>query len=112
MSVVSRVTVGKSHLTNLIAFYGEVTSLMGYMNSGCFCFSKACDTVSHGMLIEKLKKQELYKGKVKWIKTFWSAEQKGFLWQHEDHISGGQWYTTEFNTVVSVSRRMLLLNRI
>ncbi|PKU44780.1 rna-directed dna polymerase from mobile element jockey- hypothetical protein [Limosa lapponica baueri] len=54
-----RFTKGKSCLTNMIAFYDGMT---GWMIEGrvvdvvYFDFSKACDTVSHSILISKLTK--------------------------------------------------------
>ncbi|KAJ7406533.1 hypothetical protein BTVI_65236 [Pitangus sulphuratus] len=52
-------TKGKSCLTNLIAFYDETTTWMDderAVDVVYLSFSKAFDTVSHSMLVGKLRK--------------------------------------------------------
>ena len=54
-----RFTKGKSHLTNLVAFYDVMT---GWINEGravdvvYLVFSKAFDNVSHSILVDKVRK--------------------------------------------------------
>ena len=65
-------TKGKSCFTNLIAFYDGMTDWVDegravdavYLN-----FSKAFDTVSHNILLGKLRKYGLDEWSVKWIET-------------------------------------------
>ncbi|GAB0181272.1 mitochondrial enolase superfamily member 1 [Grus japonensis] len=66
-------TKGKSCLTNLIAFYDGVT---GWVDEGravdvvCLDFSKTFDTVSHNILIGKLRKCGLDGWAVRWIENW------------------------------------------
>ncbi|KAG6931740.1 hypothetical protein G0U57_001044 [Chelydra serpentina] len=66
-------TKGKSCLTNLIAFYDEIT---GSVDEGkavdvlFLDFSKAFDTVSHSVLASKLKKYGLDEWTVRWIENW------------------------------------------
>ncbi|CAM4334724.1 unnamed protein product [Caretta caretta] len=66
-------TKGKSCLTNLIAFYDEIT---GSVDEGkavdvlFLDFSKAFDTVSHSMLASKLKKYGLDEWTIRWIENW------------------------------------------
>jgi len=66
-------TKGKSCLTNLIAFYDDMT---GWVDKGravdvvYLDFSKAFDTVSHNILLGKLRKYELDEWSVKWIENW------------------------------------------
>ncbi|CAM5114249.1 unnamed protein product [Eretmochelys imbricata] len=66
-------TKGKSYLTNLIAFYDEIT---GSMDEGkavdvlFLDFSKAFDTVSHSILASKLKKYGLDEWTIRWIESW------------------------------------------
>ncbi|CAM4602979.1 unnamed protein product [Lepidochelys olivacea] len=66
-------TKGKSCLTNLIAFYGEIT---GSVDEGkavdmlFLDFSKAFDTVSHSILASKLKKSGLDEWTIRWIESW------------------------------------------
>ncbi|CAM4683259.1 unnamed protein product [Lepidochelys kempii] len=66
-------TKGKSWLTNLIAFYEEIT---GSLDEGkavdvfFLDFSKAFDTVSHSILDSKLKKCELDEWTIRWIESW------------------------------------------
>ncbi|CAM5095950.1 unnamed protein product [Natator depressus] len=68
-----RFTKGKSCLTNLIAFYDEIT---GSVDEGkavdmlFLDFSKAFDTVSHSILASKLKKYGLDEGTIRWIESW------------------------------------------
>ncbi|GAB0179180.1 mitochondrial enolase superfamily member 1 [Grus japonensis] len=65
-----RFSKGKSCLTNLIAFYGGMTS---WVDEGravdvvYLDFSKAFDTVSHNILVSKLRKCRLDEGSVRWV---------------------------------------------
>ncbi|PKU44871.1 rna-directed dna polymerase from mobile element jockey- hypothetical protein [Limosa lapponica baueri] len=66
-------TKGKSCSTNLIAFYDVIT---GWLDEGrtavviYLYFSKAFDTVSHNILIRKLRKYGLDEGAVRWIESW------------------------------------------
>ncbi|XP_068785519.1 uncharacterized protein [Struthio camelus] len=66
-------TKGKSCLTNLIAFYDGMT---GWVDEGravdvvCLDFSKAFDTVSHHILLGKLRKCGLDEWTVRWIENW------------------------------------------
>ncbi|CAM4422758.1 unnamed protein product, partial [Lepidochelys kempii] len=66
-------TKGKSCLTNLIAFYDEIT---GSVDEGkavdvlFIDFSKAFDTVSHSILASKLKKYGLDEWTIRWIESW------------------------------------------
>ncbi|PKU41163.1 rna-directed dna polymerase from mobile element jockey- hypothetical protein [Limosa lapponica baueri] len=66
-------TKGKSCLTNPIAFYDGIT---GWIDEGravdvvYLDFSKAFDTVSHSILIDKLRKWGLEERTVRWIENW------------------------------------------
>ncbi|CAM5105390.1 unnamed protein product [Natator depressus] len=66
-------TKGKSRLTNLIAFYDEIT---GSVDEGkavdvlFLDFSKAFDTISHSILASKLKKYGLDEWTRRWIESW------------------------------------------
>jgi len=66
-------TKGKSCFTNLIAFYDGMT---GWVDEGravdvvYLDFSKASDTVSHNILIGKLRKDGLDEWSVRWIENW------------------------------------------
>ncbi|PKU39004.1 rna-directed dna polymerase from mobile element jockey-like [Limosa lapponica baueri] len=66
-------TKSKSFLTNLIAFYDVIT---GWLDEGRAAdviyldLSKAFDTVSHNILIRKLRKCGLDEGAVRWIESW------------------------------------------
>ena len=66
-------TKGKACLTNLIAFYDGMT---GWVDEGravgvvYLDFSKAFDTVSHNILIGKLRKRGLDEWSVRWIENW------------------------------------------
>ncbi|CAM4561181.1 unnamed protein product [Caretta caretta] len=66
-------TKGKSCLTNLIAFYDEITVSVdeGKAVDALFLdFSKAFDTVFHSILASKLKKYGLDEWTVRWIESW------------------------------------------
>ncbi|CAM4675942.1 unnamed protein product [Lepidochelys kempii] len=66
-------TKGRSYLTNLIAFYDEIT---GSVDEGkavdvlFLDFSKAFDTVSHSILVSKLKKYGLDECTTRWVESW------------------------------------------
>jgi len=68
-----RFTKGKSCLTNLVAFYNDMT---GWVDEGravdvvYLDFSKAFDTVSHNILLGKLRKYGLDEWSVGWIENW------------------------------------------
>jgi len=70
-------TKGKSCLTNLIAFYNGMT---GWIDEGRAVdvvyleFSKAFDTVSHNILLGKIRKYGLDEWSVRWIEKWQSSE--------------------------------------
>ncbi|CAM5103732.1 unnamed protein product [Eretmochelys imbricata] len=64
-------TKGKSCLTNLIAFYDEITDSEGKAVDMLFLdFSKAFDMVSHSILASKLKKYGLDEWTIRWIENW------------------------------------------
>ncbi|CAM5116510.1 unnamed protein product, partial [Natator depressus] len=66
-------TKGKSCLTNLIAFYDEITGSVGEgkaVDMLFLDFSKAFDTVSHSILASKLKTYGLDEWTMKWIESW------------------------------------------
>ncbi|CAM4605574.1 unnamed protein product [Lepidochelys olivacea] len=66
-------TKGKSCLTNLIAFYDEISGSvdMGKTVDVIYLdFSKAFDTVSHGILPSKLKKYGLDEWTIRWTESW------------------------------------------
>ncbi|CAM4512414.1 unnamed protein product [Caretta caretta] len=66
-------TKGKSCLSNLIAFYDEITGSvdMGKAVDVIYLdFSKAFDMVSHSILASKLKKYGLDKWTIRWIESW------------------------------------------
>ncbi|CAM5078437.1 unnamed protein product [Natator depressus] len=66
-------TKGKSCLTNLIAFYDEITGSVdeGKAVDVLFLeFSKTFDTVSHSILASKLKKYGLDEWTIRWIESW------------------------------------------
>ncbi|CAM5090606.1 unnamed protein product [Eretmochelys imbricata] len=66
-------TKGKSCLTNLIAFYDEITGSVGEgkaVDMLFLGFSKAFDTVSHSILASKLKKYGLNEWTLRWIESW------------------------------------------
>ncbi|CAM4676405.1 unnamed protein product [Lepidochelys kempii] len=66
-------TKGKSCLTNLIAFYDEITGSVDEgkaVNVLFLDFSKAFDTVSHSILVSKLKKYGLDEWTIRWTESW------------------------------------------
>ncbi|KAK4818961.1 LOW QUALITY PROTEIN: hypothetical protein QYF61_022628 [Mycteria americana] len=64
---------GRSSLTNLISFYDKVTRLMDEgkaVDVVYLDFSKAFDTVSHGILLEKLAAHGLDGCTLRWVKNW------------------------------------------
>ncbi|CAM5165400.1 unnamed protein product [Natator depressus] len=68
-----RFTKDKSCLTNLIAFYDEITGSVDEgkaVDVSFLDFSKAFDTVSHSILASKLKKYGLDEWTIRWIESW------------------------------------------
>ena len=66
-------TKGKSCLTNLTTFYDEMTGWIDgrrVVNIVYLNFSKAFNTISHKVLIEKLLKYGLDEDTVRWIENW------------------------------------------
>ncbi|CAM5150605.1 unnamed protein product [Natator depressus] len=66
-------TKGRSCLTNLIAFYDEITGSVDEgkaMDVLFLDFSKAFDTVSHSILVSKLKKYGLDECTIRWVESW------------------------------------------
>ncbi|CAM4696974.1 unnamed protein product [Lepidochelys kempii] len=66
-------TKGKSCLTNLIAFYDEITGSVDEektVNMLFLDFSKAFDTVSHSILASMLKKYGLEEYTIRWVESW------------------------------------------
>ncbi|CAM5125387.1 unnamed protein product [Natator depressus] len=66
-------TKGKSCLTNLIAFYDEITGPVDMgkaVDMMCLNFSKVFDMVSHSILASKLKKYGLDEWIIRWIESW------------------------------------------
>ncbi|KAK4830936.1 hypothetical protein QYF61_014309 [Mycteria americana] len=64
---------GRSYLTNLISFYDKVTRLVDEgkaVDVVCLDFSKAFDTVSHSILLEKLAARGLDGPTLHWVKNW------------------------------------------
>ncbi|KAK4807113.1 hypothetical protein QYF61_018454 [Mycteria americana] len=67
---------GKSCLTNLISFYDKVTHLVDQgkpVDVGFLDFSKAFDTVSHSILLDKMSSIQLDKSIIRWV-TNWLTD--------------------------------------
>jgi len=63
-------TKGKSCSTNLIAFYDKITCSVDVgrvVDTVYLDFSKAFNTVSHSLLLEKLMRYSLDKWSVRWV---------------------------------------------
>ncbi|CAM4578822.1 unnamed protein product [Lepidochelys olivacea] len=66
-------TKGKLCLTNLIAFYDEITGSVDerkVVDVLFLDFRKAFDTVSHSILVSKLKKYGLDEWTIRWIESW------------------------------------------
>ncbi|CAM4642430.1 unnamed protein product, partial [Lepidochelys kempii] len=66
-------TKGRSCLTNLIAFYDEITGSVDEgkaVNVLFLDFSKAFDTVSHSILVSKLRKYGLNECTIRWVESW------------------------------------------
>ncbi|GAB0202783.1 mitochondrial enolase superfamily member 1 [Grus japonensis] len=64
---------GRSCFTNLISFYDKVTHLVDEgeaVDVVCLDFSKAFDTISHSILLEKLAAHGLDKCTLHWVKNW------------------------------------------
>ena len=76
---------GRSCLTNLISFYDKVTCLVDEgkaVDVVYLDFSKAFDTVSHSILLEKLPAHGLDGHTLRWVKNLagWPSPKSGAEW--------------------------------
>ncbi|KAJ7406581.1 RNA-directed DNA polymerase from mobile element jockey-like protein [Willisornis vidua] len=70
---------GKSRFTNLIAFYNETTTWMDDRRAVDIVyldFSKTFNTVSHDILIDKLRKCRLRGGKMRWTENWLTSKSQ------------------------------------
>ncbi|KAK4807129.1 hypothetical protein QYF61_018470 [Mycteria americana] len=82
-------TRGKSCLTNLISFYDKVTHLVDQgkpVDVGFLDFSKAFDTVSHSILLDKMSSIQLDKSIIRWV-TNWLTGRLKALFRLKSAIS-------------------------
>ncbi|RMC14926.1 hypothetical protein DUI87_07103 [Hirundo rustica rustica] len=66
-------TKGRSCLTNLVSFYDQVTRLVDAgkaVGVVCLDFSKAFDTVSHSILLDKLAAHGLDRSTLRWVRNW------------------------------------------
>ena len=66
-------------MTNLISFFDHVTRLLDEekaVDAVYLDFSKAFDTVSHSILLEKLAAHSLDRCTLCWVKTGWLDEPR------------------------------------
>ena len=64
---------GRSYLNNVISSYDQVTCLMDgrkAVDIVCLDFSKAFDTVSHSILLEKLAAHDFDRFTLYWVKSW------------------------------------------
>lgn len=71
--------VEKSRVTNLKAPYNEVTALVeeGIALGVPLSFSKASDTICRNTVTDKLRKNRLPKGTVRWTQSCWKGWARG-----------------------------------
>ncbi|KAK4833058.1 hypothetical protein QYF61_027720 [Mycteria americana] len=73
---------GKSCLTNLISFYDKVTHLADQgkpVDVGFLDFSKAFDTVSHSILLDKMSSVQLDKSIIRWVSNWLGYSKWGYI---------------------------------
>ncbi|GAB0202498.1 mitochondrial enolase superfamily member 1 [Grus japonensis] len=78
---------GRSCLTNLISFYDKVTCSMDEgkaVDVVCLDLSKAFDTISHSVLLEKLAAHDLDRCTLRWVKTWPDGRAEGVV------VNGGK----------------------
>ncbi|PKU43370.1 rna-directed dna polymerase from mobile element jockey-like [Limosa lapponica baueri] len=82
-------TRGKSFLTSLIAFYDKVAHLVDQgkpVDVGSLDFSKAFDTVSHSILLDKLSSTQLDKSIIHWVSNWLTGQAQ--------RVTSGWWAVT------------------
>ena len=87
---------GRTCLTNLISFYDKVTCLVDEgkaVNVVYLDFSKAFDTISHSILLEKLAAHGLDGCTLRWVKNLagWLGPKSGGEWSSIQLAAGHKW---------------------
>ncbi|RMC00455.1 hypothetical protein DUI87_23065 [Hirundo rustica rustica] len=75
-------TKGRSCLTNLVSFYDQVTRLVEAgkaVDVVYLDFSKAFDTVSHSILLDKLAAHGLDRGTLRWVRNWLDGRAQGVV---------------------------------